>query len=161
MATLPVMVLAVGIGVDYALYLLSVQLAQQRKGLSLGAAYQKAVQFTGKVVALVGVTLAAGVFTWAFSPIKFQADMGILLTFMFALNMVGALVLAAMHKRLSKALLWEAMQGTMRLTAMVVSLPEPVSVLFLTVMDQLVVSILSVCFYPASETLNLADSLLF
>ncbi|MGJ7512205.1 hypothetical protein, partial [Variovorax sp. GT1P44] len=43
--------------------------------------------------ALVGVTLAAGVITWAFSPIKFQADMGILLTFMFVWNMVGALVL--------------------------------------------------------------------
>src|ERR1700752_797982 len=42
---------------------------------------------------LVGVTLAAGVITWAFSPIKFQADMGILLTFMFLWNMVGALVL--------------------------------------------------------------------
>ena len=49
--------------------------------------------FTGKVVALVGVTLAAGVVTWAWSPIKFQADMGILLTFMFLWNMVGALVL--------------------------------------------------------------------
>jgi uncharacterized protein len=92
-ATLPVIALGVGIGVDYALYLLSVQLAQQRKGLSLGEAYKKAVQFTGKVVALVGVTLAAGVVTWAFSPIKFQADMGILLTFMFIWNMLGALIL--------------------------------------------------------------------
>jgi uncharacterized protein len=92
-ATLPVIALGVGIGVDYALYLLSVQLAQQRKGLPLIDAYKKAVQFTGKVVALVGVTLAAGVVTWAFSPIKFQADMGILLTFMFVWNMVGALVL--------------------------------------------------------------------
>jgi predicted RND superfamily exporter protein len=92
-ATLPVIALGVGIGVDYALYLLSVQLAQQRLGLPLKEAYKVAVQFTGKVVALVGVTLAAGVITWAFSPIKFQADMGILLTFMFLWNMVGALVL--------------------------------------------------------------------
>ncbi|MCY1330893.1 efflux transporter, putative, hydrophobe/amphiphile efflux-3 family [compost metagenome] len=92
-ATLPVIALGVGIGVDYALYLLSVQLAQQRAGLSLGVAYRNAVAFTGKVVALVGITLAAGVVTWAWSPIKFQADMGILLTFMFIWNMVGALVL--------------------------------------------------------------------
>jgi len=92
-ATLPVIALGVGIGVDYALYLLSVQLAQQRRGLALQEAYKRAVLFTGKVVALVGVTLAAGVVTWAFSPIKFQADMGILLTFMFLWNMVGALVL--------------------------------------------------------------------
>jgi uncharacterized protein len=92
-ATLPVIALGVGIGVDYALYLLSVQLAQQRRGLPLTDAYKNAVQFTGKVVALVGVTLAAGVVTWAFSPIKFQADMGILLAFMFFLNMLGALFL--------------------------------------------------------------------
>ena len=92
-ATLPVVALGVGIGVDYALYLLSVQLAQQRLGFSLGQAYQRAVAFTGKVVALVGVTLAAGVVTWVWSPIKFQADMGILLTFMFLWNMLGALIL--------------------------------------------------------------------
>lgn len=92
-ATLPVIALGVGIGVDYALYLLSVQLHQQRSGLPLGEAYKKAVQFTGKVVGLVGITLAAGVITWAFSPIKFQANMGILLTFMFVWNMIGALVL--------------------------------------------------------------------
>ena len=92
-ATLPVIALGAGIGVDYALYLLSVQLSQQRAGLPLAAAYRRAVMFTGKVVGLVGITLAAGVFTWAFSPIKFQADMGILLTFMFVWNMIGALVL--------------------------------------------------------------------
>jgi predicted RND superfamily exporter protein len=92
-ATLPVIALGVGVGVDYALYLLSVQLAQQRAGVPLGLAYKRAVLFTGKVVALVGLTLAAGVVTWAWSPIKFQADMGILLTFMFLWNMLGALVL--------------------------------------------------------------------
>ncbi|RJG11346.1 efflux RND transporter permease subunit, partial [Massilia cavernae] len=92
-ATLPVIALGVGIGVDYALYLLSVQLAHQRAGQSLEQAYKTAVSFTGKVVALVGVTLAAGVVTWAWSPIKFQADMGILLTFMFLWNMLGALIL--------------------------------------------------------------------
>ncbi|HVI73557.1 MAG TPA: MMPL family transporter [Anaeromyxobacteraceae bacterium] len=92
-ATLPVIALGVGIGVDYALYLLSVQLALQRAGRPLGEAHRVSLRFTGKVVALVGVTLAAGVVTWAFSPIKFQADMGILLTFMFLWNMGGALVL--------------------------------------------------------------------
>ncbi|MDT4815091.1 efflux transporter, putative, hydrophobe/amphiphile efflux-3 family [compost metagenome] len=92
-ATLPVIALGVGIGVDYALYLLSIQLARQRAGASLVESYRYALRFTGKVVALVGVTLAAGVITWAFSSIKFQADMGILLTFMFLWNMLGALVL--------------------------------------------------------------------
>jgi predicted RND superfamily exporter protein len=92
-ATLPVVALGVGIGVDYALYLLSVQLAHQRAGASLPDAYSRAVSFVGKVVALVGTMLATGVVTWAWSPIKFQADMGILLTFMFVWNMLAALTL--------------------------------------------------------------------
>lgn len=92
-ATLPVIALGVGIGVDYALYLLSIQLAAQRNGKTLAQAYLESLEVTGKVVALVGITLSAGVITWAFSPIKFQADMGILLAFMFIWNMVGAVVL--------------------------------------------------------------------
>lgn len=99
-ATLPVIALGVGIGVDYALYLLSVQLAQQRQGVPLAEAYKRALEFTGRVVVLVGVTLAVGVVTWAFSPIKFQADMGILLAFMFLWNMVGAVVLIPALSRL-------------------------------------------------------------
>ncbi|MFA5677238.1 MAG: MMPL family transporter [Pseudomonas sp.] len=92
-ATLPVLALGVGVGVDYALYLLGAQLAAQRRGASLAQAYGQALTSTGRVVALIGVTLAVGVVTWAFSPIKFQADMGILLTFMFLWNMIGALIL--------------------------------------------------------------------
>jgi predicted RND superfamily exporter protein len=92
-ATLPVIALGVGIGVDYALYILSVTLARLRAGDSLSEAYYRALLFTGKVVMLTGVTLAAGVITWVFSPIKFQADMGLLLAFMFLWNMLGALIL--------------------------------------------------------------------
>jgi hypothetical protein len=92
-ATLPVTALGVGIGVDYALYILSVTLANMRTGMALSEAYYRALRFTGKVVMLTGCTLAAAVATWAFSPIKFQADMGELLGFMFLWNMLGALVL--------------------------------------------------------------------
>lgn len=92
-ATLPVIALGVGIGVDYALYVMSIMLGHLREGSSLSQAYYRALLSTGKVVMLTGVTLAIGVGTWAFSPIKFQADMGILLAFMFVWNMVGALLL--------------------------------------------------------------------
>ncbi|MHA6196051.1 efflux RND transporter permease subunit [Pseudomonas wadenswilerensis] len=92
-ATLPVIALGVGIGIDYALYILSVTLAQLRAGKSLSEAYYRALLFTGKVVMLTGVTLAIGVVTWVLSPIKFQADMGLLLAFMFIWNMLGALIL--------------------------------------------------------------------
>lgn len=92
-ATLPVVALGVGIGVDYALYILSVTLNELRAGRNLSQAYYCALLRTGKVVMLIGVTLALGVITWVFSPIKFQADMGLLLAFMFIGNMLAALVL--------------------------------------------------------------------
>ncbi|CAD5378387.1 RND family transporter [Pseudomonas sp. OF001] len=92
-ATLPVIALGVGIGVDYALYVMTVTLARLKEGMSLSEAYYKALIFTGKVVVLTGITLGIAVATWAWSPIKFQADMGILLAFMFVWNMLGALIL--------------------------------------------------------------------
>jgi predicted RND superfamily exporter protein len=92
-ATLPVIALGVGIGVDYSLYVMSMLLARLREGKSLSDAYYQALLFTGRVVLLTGVTLAIGVGTWFFSPIKFQADMGVLLAFMFVVNMAGAVVL--------------------------------------------------------------------
>jgi predicted RND superfamily exporter protein len=92
-ATLPVMALGVGIGVDYALYVLGIVMQQLRTGATLSQAYHRTLLFTGKVVLLTGFTLAAGVITWAFAPIKFQADMGILLSFMFLWNMLGAMIL--------------------------------------------------------------------
>ncbi|SEJ42401.1 hypothetical protein SAMN05216201_108143 [Pseudomonas linyingensis] len=92
-ATLPVIALGVGIGVDYALYVMTVTLARLKEGMSLSEAYYKALIFTGKVVVLTGITLGIAVATWVWSPIKFQADMGILLAFMFVWNMLGALIL--------------------------------------------------------------------
>ena len=92
-ATLPVTALGVGIGVDYSLYILSVTLVNLRAGMGLSEAYYRALLFTGKVVMLTGFTLSAAVATWAFSSIKFQADMGELLAFMFLWNMLGALIL--------------------------------------------------------------------
>ena len=92
-ATLPVIALGVGIGVDYALYILTVTMARLKEGKSLSEAYYQALLFTGKVVVLTGITLGVAVFTWVLSPIKFQADMGILLAFMFIWNMLGALIL--------------------------------------------------------------------
>jgi predicted RND superfamily exporter protein len=90
-ATLPVISIGVGIGVDYGVYIYSSMLAFRKQGLPLQDAYYKALKTTGKAVAFTGITLAISVCTWTFSPIKFQADMGILLAFMFIWNMIGAL----------------------------------------------------------------------
>jgi predicted RND superfamily exporter protein len=89
-STLPVMVLAVGIGVDYAFYIYSRVDHHLRAGADVASACRQALFETGNAVVFTGVTLAVGVSTWAFSPLQFQADMGLLLGFMFSVNMLGA-----------------------------------------------------------------------
>jgi transposase len=51
-------------------------------------AYHHTLLFTDNVVLLTGLMLAAGVISWVFAPIKFQADMGLLLSFMFLWNLL-------------------------------------------------------------------------
>lgn len=92
-ATLPVIALGVGIGVDYGIYIYSRLETFLRQGLSLQEAYYETLKSTGKAVLFTGVCLAIGVATWIFSAIKFQADMGLMLTFMFLWNMLGAILL--------------------------------------------------------------------
>lgn len=90
-ATLPVMVLAVGIGVDYAFYIynrLQLHLAQ---GQPIVKAIEHALLEVGTATVFTAITLAIGVATWSFSALKFQADMGKLLAFMFMVNMVMAM----------------------------------------------------------------------
>ncbi|GGO79297.1 RND transporter [Marinobacterium nitratireducens] len=92
-ATLPVIALGVGIGVDYGIYIYEQLRIHLAEGQPLRLAYRKTLRSTGRAVSFTGVTLAVGVATWIISPIRFQADMGVLLIFMFLWNMVGALVL--------------------------------------------------------------------
>jgi predicted RND superfamily exporter protein len=92
-ATMPVIALGVGIGVDYGIYIYSRLDQYLSEGRRLQDAYYETLRTTGTAVAFTGFTLAIGVGTWIYSPIKFQADMGIMLTFMFLWNMVGALTL--------------------------------------------------------------------
>ena len=90
-ATLPVIALGVGIGVDYGIYIFSMLETKLKEGLPLQEAYFQTLRTTGKAVSFTGITLGIGVCTWIFSPIKFQADMGVLLFFMFIWNMVGSM----------------------------------------------------------------------
>ncbi|RXE84976.1 MMPL family transporter [Pseudoalteromonas sp. A757] len=92
-STLPVIALGVGIGVDYGIYILSSMMGQLKQGMPLSAAYRNALAERGSAVLFTGITLAIGVSTWIFSALKFQVDMGILLTFMFLVNMLGAVLL--------------------------------------------------------------------
>nr|MBP9147094.1 MMPL family transporter [Thermoanaerobaculia bacterium] len=91
--TLPVVALGVGIGVDYGIYIYSRFTALRRPGRSLRETYEDALAITGNGVLFTGITLGLAVSTWIFSSLKFQADMGILLVFLFVMNMIGAIVL--------------------------------------------------------------------
>jgi len=108
-STLPVVALGVGIGVDYGIYIYSRLQGILAAGKSLPEAYHQTLTVTGNGVLFTGITLAVGVFTWIFSPLKFQADMGILLTFMFLVNMLGAvLLLPALASFLLPERRWES-----------------------------------------------------
>ena len=107
-STLPVVALGVGIGVDYGIYIFNRLHEQLDKGMSLRDAYEQTLNMTGNAVLFTGLTLGIGVFTWIFSDLQFQVDMGILLTFMFLLNMIASItVLPALA-----ALLYRKPAGT-------------------------------------------------
>lgn len=91
--TLPVVALGVGIGVDYGIYIYAKLDGLLKEGFPLQEAYYRTLRLTGRAVIFTGFTLAAGVGTWVFSPLQLQADMGILLAFIFLANMIGAIVM--------------------------------------------------------------------
>ena len=92
-STLPMVALGAGIGVDYGIYLFSRMQEFLHQGLSVRDCYERTLRVTGASIIFTGITLAIGVATWVFSPLKFQADIGIMLTFMFLVNMLAAIIL--------------------------------------------------------------------
>lgn len=90
-STLPVIVLVVGLGIDYAYYIYNRLQYHLSRGVNISDAYAETVLETGNGVFYTALNFAIGVSTWSFSPLKFQADMGLLMTFMFMVNMVMAL----------------------------------------------------------------------
>ena len=90
--TLTVVALGVGIGVDYAIYIFARMSESMKQGRSLSESYFIALKTTGIAIFYTALTLAAGVATWNFSALKFQADMGLMLTFMFVVNMLAAII---------------------------------------------------------------------
>jgi predicted RND superfamily exporter protein len=92
-STLPMVALGAGIGVDYGIYLFSRMQEFLHQGLSVRESYRRTLRVTGASIIFTGITLAIGVATWVFSPLKFQADIGIMLTFMFLVNMLAAIIL--------------------------------------------------------------------
>ena len=91
--TLPIIALGVGVGVDYGIYIYARLKIILNQGGNFREAYEKTLNITGNGVILTGLSLAIGVATWIWSPLQLQADMGVLLTFLFLVNMLGAVFL--------------------------------------------------------------------
>ena len=72
---------------------LHLRLSLDDAGDNVHDAYLKTMRVTGASIIFTGITLAIGVATWVFSPLQFQADIGIMLTFMFLVNMLAAIIL--------------------------------------------------------------------
>jgi predicted RND superfamily exporter protein len=93
-STLPVVALGVGVGVDYGIYLYErMQHYFYARNQTLSDAFYHALCERGTAAVFTAITMSLGVGSWAFSALKFQADMGVLLAFMFIVNMLGAILL--------------------------------------------------------------------
>lgn len=90
--TLCVVALGVGIGVDYGIYIFARMREAMLQGRTLSESYFIALKTTGIAIFYTALTLAVGVAMWIFSDLKFQADMGVMLTFMFVVNMIAAII---------------------------------------------------------------------
>jgi len=91
--SLPVSTIAIGIGVDYGIYLLS-RIKEEYGNLGdLDSAIKEAIATAGNAIVLTGIVIIAGVAFWGFSDIKFQADMGLLLSIVTFFHLLGTLLL--------------------------------------------------------------------
>ncbi len=91
-STLPVSAAGIGMGVDYGIYMLARSAEEKRKdpGISMQAALMRTIQTYSKSIIYIAGTLVLGLLVWVLSPLKFQAQMGIMLAVILFLNCLGA-----------------------------------------------------------------------
>jgi hypothetical protein len=89
--TLPVQSVGVGIGVDYAIYIVDRIRHEVVDTADVDEAVRRAVRTTGMAVTFTATTIVGGIFLWSFSRLRFQADMAQLLSILMVINMFGAL----------------------------------------------------------------------
>jgi len=94
-STLPVSAAGIGMGVDYGIYLIA-RLEEEKKrddSISLNTALIRTIQTYGKSIIYIAGTLVIGLLVWVLSPLKFQAQMGLMLAVILFLNCLGAIFL--------------------------------------------------------------------
>lgn len=92
--TIPVIAVGVGVGIDYAVYIMDRIREEYEELHDLREAVLRALSTTGLAVGFTAATLIAGVIMWVIlSDLRFQSDAALLLTVMLALNAVAAVLL--------------------------------------------------------------------
>jgi uncharacterized protein len=93
--TLPVISLGIGFGEDYGIYIVSraIEEYQRQDHNDLNQALVDGVTTAGKAVLYTAFLISASIAFWAFSPLRFQSEMGIQLLIILTMNMLGGLLL--------------------------------------------------------------------
>jgi predicted RND superfamily exporter protein len=89
--TLPVQSVGVGIGVDYAIYIVDRIRQEVVDTEDIDEAVRRAVRTTGMAVSFTATTIVGGIVLWSFSNLRFQAEMAQLLSILMVINMLGAI----------------------------------------------------------------------
>ncbi len=118
--TLPVQSVGVGIGVDYAIYIVDRIRQEVADAESIDEAIRRAVRTTGMAVTFTATTITGGIVLWVFSNLRFQGEMAFLLVFLMILNMLGAItVVPALYSifrpKVATALLTEEQMEALRM----------------------------------------------
>jgi hypothetical protein len=89
--TLPVQSVGVGIGVDYAIYIVDRIRHEVVDTEDIDEAIRRAIRTTGMAVTFTATTIVGGIVLWTFSNLRFQADMALMLSILMVINMLGAI----------------------------------------------------------------------
>jgi predicted RND superfamily exporter protein len=118
--TLPVQSVGVGIGVDYAIYIVDRIRHEMVDTQDLEEAVRRAVRTTGMAVTFTATTIVGGIILWVFSNLRYQADMALLLSILMVINMLGAITVvpafyAILRPRTAAALLTDEQREALKI----------------------------------------------
>jgi predicted RND superfamily exporter protein len=92
-STLPLAALGVGLGVDYGIYMLDRIKEEYAHCGSVTEAMHRALMTSGNAIVITALTMILPLVPWIlFSPLRFQAEMSMLLALVLSMNMLGSLL---------------------------------------------------------------------
>jgi hypothetical protein len=90
--TVPVAALGIGLGVDYAFFVVDRIEREMRSGIQLDEAVRRALLGEGHAVVVTAATLFVAVSIWMLSSLKFQASMGMLMGLWLVVSAITTLM---------------------------------------------------------------------